>query len=193
MMFYLFIISTLFFSINSKEEEFDRFCKRLEYRETFDPKMTHYILDSRNNYETIKGLEKSEIYRNSSSYSYGWIDHVKNPSIDLKVFLPPADDLGYRDMTKYDYLNLNIYSKKNTGTQFVLLIYCQKRKPDLISSSKIAYKRYTIKINFSGWKEFNIPIGSFRDGYFADLKRVSGFSLFAKGWSCTPNKENDIY
>ena len=42
MMFYLFIISTLLFSINSKEEESDRYCKRLEYRETFDSKMTHY-------------------------------------------------------------------------------------------------------------------------------------------------------
>ena len=193
MMFYLFIISTLLFSINSKEEESDRYCKRLEYRETFDSKMTHYILDSRNNYETIKGLEKSEVYRNSSSYSYGWIDHLKNPRIDLIKFLPPADDLGYRDMTKYDYINLNIYSKTNTGSQFVLLIYCQKRKPDLISSSKVSYKRYTIKINFSGWKEFNIPISSFSDGYFADLKRVSGFYLSAKGWSCIPNKDNEIY
>jgi len=193
MKFYLFIISTLLLSINSKEEELDRNCKILEFYETFDPKMTYYILDSMENYEEIKGLQKNEMYRNSSSYSYGWINHVKNPRIDLKNYLPPADDYGYRDMTKYDYLILNIYSKNNTGSKFVLLIYCQKRKPDLISSSKIAYKRYTIKIDFSGWKEFKIPIKNFHDGYFADLKRVSGFSLSTKGWSCTPNNDNELY
>ena len=193
MMFYLFIISTLLFSINSKEEELNRFCKRLEYQDKFNPKMTHYLLDSRNNYEAIKGLEKNEIIRNSSSYSYGWIDHIKYTKIDLKNYLPPADEYGYRDMTKYDYLNLNIYSKKNTGSKIVLLIYCQKRKPDLVSSMKIAYKRYTLNIDFSGWKEINIPISNFADGYFADLKRVSGFSLSATGWSCTPNKDNELY
>ena len=192
MKLYPWIFSILIFCVNLREES-QNLVKRLTYIESYDQKKTYYILNSEEEYKTIKNLQKNERYIHSSSYSYEWINHVKNTNIDLKNYLPPANNDGYRDMTKYDLINLNVFSKYNTGSKIVLIVYCQKRQPDSVSSMKFAYKRHIININFQGWKEIKIPYNTFVDGYKADLTRVSGFSLSASGWGCSPNKENELY
>ena len=179
--------------INEKEEKQININNRLTYIESFDKETIYYLLNAEEEFKSIKNLGKNEIYTFSSSYSYEWISHTKNTNIDLKKYLPTPNNEGYRDMTNYDHIILNIFSKYNTCSKIVLIVYCQKRQPDSISSMKFSYKRYHININFQGWKEIIIPYKSFSDGYGADLTKVSGFSINANGWGCIPNKDNELY
>ena len=192
MKLYLLIFVSLIFSSKSKEEN-QVMSKRLTYKESFDPNNIYYILDSQEEFKQIKNLQKNEIYKNSSSYSYEWSNHTKKTSIDLKNYLPQSNSEGYRDMTKYEYIYLNIFSKRNTGSKIVLLLYCQERTPDSVSAMKVAYKSYIININFVGWKEIKVPLRIMSNSYGADLTKVSGFSFSATGWNCIPKEETEIY
>ena len=182
----------MIYNINSKEE-FLNAVKRLTYKETFDPDNTYYILNTENEYKTIKNLEKNELITNSSTYTYEWSDHITKTYINLKDSLPKGDSDGYRDMTKYDFIYLNVYSKNNIGSKIVIVIECQKREPDEISQMKVCYKSYIIPINWSGWKEIKIPYSSFSDGYGADLSKVSSLIINSSGWGCVPNKDTILF
>ena len=129
----------MIYNINSKEE-FLNAVKRLTYKETFDLDNTYYILNTENEYKAIKNLEKNELITNSSTYTYEWSDHTTKTYINLKDSLPKGDSDGYRDMTKYDFIYLNMYSKNKIGSTIVLIIECQKREPDSISAMKVCYK-----------------------------------------------------
>lgn len=130
---------------------------------------------------------------NSSSYTFEWKNHETNQYINLKNYLPPADSEGYRDMSKYDFIYLNVYSRNNIGSKIILVIECQQREPDAISSMKVCYKNYIIPINFVGWKEIKISYSILSDGYGADLSKVSGFIINSNGWGCVPNKDTDLF
>ena len=183
----------LIMSINSIEENQNNNIKRLTYKEIFDPDNSYYILNTEEEYKTIKSLEKSELITNLSTYTYEWTNHEKNQYINFQASLPPADSEGYRDMTKYDFVYLNVYSKRNVGSQIVLVINCQKREPDEISSMKVCYKRHIIPINFVGWREIKISYSILVDGYGADLSKVSNLYIHSNGWGCVPNKDTDLF
>ena len=167
--------------------------KRLTYKEEFDEENTYYILNTEDQYKTIKNLEKSELITNSSSYTYEWSNHTSKTTVHLKNILPPSDSEGYRDMTKYDFIYLNMYSKHKMSSTIILIIECQKREPDSISAMRVCYKSYKIPINFSGWKEIKIPYTSLGDGYGADLSKVSGLYFTANGWGCVPNQDTILF
>ena len=186
------IFSTLIFMTISLEE-FQIINKRLTYKESFDPDNTYYVLNSQDQYKKVKNLEMKEIITNSSSYSYEWSDHVTKTYISLKDFLPPGDSEGYRDMTKYDFIYINVYSKNNIGSKIILVIECQKREPDSRSAMKVTYKSHIFPINFVGWKEIKIPYNILNDGYGADLSKVSGLILNSNGWGCVPNKQTELF
>ena len=127
--------------------------KGLTFKETFDPENTHYILNAEEEYKEIKNLKKNEIYKNSSTYSYEWSNHPSHLVISLAAYLPEGDAQGYRDMTKYDTIYFNIYSKKILPTKVALVIPCQDRTPDEISDMPYAYRSFEIEMDFEGWKE----------------------------------------
>ena len=187
------LLATLIFSINSLEEDQNNNVKRLTYKEIFDPENSYYVLNTEEEYKAIKNLEKNELIKNSSTYTYEWTNHEKNVYINFKDYLPPADSEGYRDMTKYDFVYLNVYSKKKVGSQIVLVIECQKREPDEVSSMKVCYKRHIIPINFVGWREIKIAYSILVDGYGADLSKVSNLYIHSNGWGCVPNKDTDLF
>ena len=187
------LLATLIFSINSLEEDQNNNVKRLTYKEIFDPENSYYVLNTEEEYKAIKNLEKSELIKNSSTYTYEWTNHEKNVYINFKDYLPPADSEGYRDMTQYDFVYLNVYSKKKVGSQIVLVIECQKREPDEVSSMKVCYKRHIIPINFVGWREIKISYSILVDGYGADLSKVSNLYIHSNGWGCVPNKDTDLF
>ena len=192
MKIYSIVFVLLFLSVNSLEEG-QKNIKRLTYKETFDPENSYYVLNTEDEYKTIKNLEKSELIKNSSTYTYEWNDHETKQYLNLKDLLPPGDSEGYRDMTKYDFIYLNIYSKNNIGSKIIIVIECQKRTPDEISQMKVCYKNYIIPINFEGWKEIKIPYSILGDGYGGDLTKVSSLIINSNGWGCVPNKDTDLF
>ena len=192
MKFEIFILVVVIFLSKSMIDN-QNINKRLTYKEEFDKDNTYYILNSENQYKTIKNLEKSELIKNSSSYTYEWSNHISKTNVNLKTFLPPGDSEGYRDMTKYDSIYLNMYSKNKIGSTIVLIIECQKREQDSISTRKVCYKSYKIPINFSGWKEIKIPFTSLSDYFGADLSKVSGLYFNSNGGGCVPNKDTILF
>ena len=188
---FILFLSSLFLS-NSVEETKD-VNKRLTFKETFDPENTYYILNAEEEYKEIKNLKKNEEYKNSSSYSYEWTNHPKQLVIVLADYLPEGDAQGYRDMTKYDTVYFNIYSKKILPTKVTLVIPCQERTPDEISDMPYAYRSIKIPINFEGWKEIKISFKQMDNAYGGDLSKVKGFSIYSNGWGNIPNNETELY
>ena len=186
---YFLIFTILIFTTNCLEEDIN-YIKRLTYREEFDPNNSFYILNTEEPYKFVKNLVKNEIITNSSSYTYEWSDHESKTYISFKDYLPPEDSEGYRDMTNYDFIYINVYSKNNVGSKIILVLYCQKREPDEISQMTNSYKSFPLTINFIGWKEIKIPYLNLDDSYGADLTKVSGLTLYATGWGCVPNKDS---
>ena len=160
--------------------------KRLTVEQVIDASKSLYVIDTRKEYRNVNKVKKNTKIKQSGSYTYEWSSHVTNPIIQFGDFLS-KNSQGYADMTKYDYIILNIYSKKKTASKIVLVIYCQE-------GAKInAYKKYTIATSFSGWKEIRIPYTDLDDAYGADLKKVTNILFEATGWGCVPNKENALY
>ena len=81
-----------------------------------------YLLNAEEEYKENQNFVKNEIIKNSSSYSYEWSNHPKNLRIRLNNYLPKADSSGHRDMTNYDTIYFNIYSKKILLTKVTLVI-----------------------------------------------------------------------
>ena len=189
---YLIILLICIFNVDAKEE-FLKPIKRITYKEIYDPDNTFYVLNTEDEYKSIKGLVKNELLTNSSTYTYEWSNHINNTYFFLKDSLPQADSEGYRDMTGYDLIYLNVFSKNNIGSKIILVIECQKREPDEKSNHPVCYKSHIIPINFSGWKEILIPYSILDDSYNADLTRVSRILLHSNGWDCVPNKDTRLF
>ena len=189
----LALLFTSLIVLSNALEEQNSISKRLTFKESFDIDNTHYILNTQEEYKENPNLVKNEIYTNSSTYSYEWSNHPSHLRIRLDNYLPDADSQGYRDMTKYDTIYFNIYSKKILPTKVTLVIECQERTPDEISDMKVAYKSYKIQIDFEGWKEIKINYKQLDDGHGGDLTKVSGLGIYSNGWGNTPNKETELY
>ena len=192
MKIYIILFLSLIYMSNSLEEN-NLLNKRLTFKETFDLKNTHYILNAEEEYKENQNLIKNEIIKNSSAYSYEWSNHPKNLRIRLTSYLPKADSTGHRDMTNYDTIYINIYSKKILLTKVTLIIECQERTPDEYSDMKVSYKSYKIPMDFTGWKEIKINYKQLTDSYGADMKRVSGLAIYSNGWGNTPNPETELF
>ena len=193
MKFVVYILFASFIYLSKSIEESYYSNKRLTYKEALDLGNTHYILNTEEEYKENQNLIKNEIIKNSSAYSYEWSNHPKNLRIRLTSYLPPADSTGHRDMTNYDTIYINIYSKKILLTKVTLIIECQERTPDEYSDMKVSYKSYKIPIDFIGWKEIKINYKQLTDAYGADLSRVSGLAIYSNGWGNTPNPETELF
>ena len=187
MKLYIIIFSLFIFTVNSKEE-FLTSIKRLTYKEIYDPDNTYYIINTEEEYKTIENLTKNELIKNSSTYTYEWSDHIEKSSINLKDSIPKEESEEYRDMSKYEFIYLNVYSKNNIGSSIVIVIECQKTEKSDVSS-----KYYKIAIDFSGWKEIIIPYIYLKDSKGGDLSKVSSLMINASGFGCQPNKDTVLF
>ena len=188
-----FLIFLSLICISNSKIEINSINERLTFKEIFDKENTFYILNTEEEYKEYKNLNKNEIYKNSSKYSYEWSNHPKNTAISFNSYLPAPDSDGYRNMTKYDTIYINIYSKRIIDTKITLVLGCQKREPDKYSDMTYSYKNYKIPINFVGWKEFKISFKTMDDAYGADLTKVSRFTIYSNGWGQTPRKETELF
>ena len=181
----IFFILILPFCTNLKEEKPDR----ISFIQSFDPENTLYIFDSEKDYVKHGAFEKDEKIIYSGKYSYKWANQDKNNYIDLTQFIPNPDANGYRDLSKYDSLYINIYSKEKTSSTFIMAISCQK-----IGNDNNAYYYYYITMNFKGWKELKISFSEFTDNnYMPDLTKVTHFYFNSKGWNQIVDPTSVIY
>ena len=186
-----FVLSFIFGNCKKILSELNN--NRLTYKTTIDKDNSFYIINTSNEYQTIQNLQKDELIIDSGDYTYRWSNQDSITSINLSSFLPKADSSGYRDFSIYDAIFLKLYSPKETLSTFIIVILCQEREPDEISPSTRHYIKYTVKINFKGWKEFIIQLNSFDIGYSPDITKVTGILLYSIGWNQSPNPKSVIY
>jgi len=186
----LFLICLLY--LNTKGKLSEEIIERLTYKQTYDKENTYFLINTEDEYKEIKKLVKDENIKNSGTYSYKWEKQIINDSIYLMTKKTGEDK--YIDMSKYDSIYLNIYSKYKTQSEFIIIINCQERTPDYITSFVTnSYASYKIRINFKGWKQFKINLSAFSTMYEPDFSRVSSIRLGTKGWEMTPNDKTILF
>ena len=58
------------------------------------------------------------------------MNHITKEYVNLKDSLPKGDTEKYIDMSKYELIILNVYSKNNVGAEIVLVIECQRKETE---------------------------------------------------------------
>ena len=166
--------------------------ERLTFEQTYDKDNTYFLINAEDNYKEINKLIKDEYIIHSGTYSYKWERQDINKSLYLMPIKTGSDI--YTDMSNYDSIYLNIYSKYKTQSEFIIIINCQERNPDYVTSFvKYCYASYKIRINFVGWKQFKIRLNAFSTMYEPDFSRVSSIQLGAEGWEMVPNNKTILY
>ena len=170
------IILNLLLIANLKEEQSKDLKERLTYEQTYDKDNTYFLINTEDEYKEINKLKKDENIKYSGTYTYKW----ERQDINRSFYIMPMKTGTniYTDMSIYDSIYLNIYSKYKTHSEFIILIHCQERNPDYITTfMKYAYASYKISINFKGWKQFKINLSAFSTMYEPDFSRVSSIRL----------------
>lgn len=129
------------------------------------------------------GAVPSDKITKSAQYSCAWSDMVGIKNIRF--------DNVPRDWSGCDTLSVNMYSKKATGTEFIFAIWC-----DLvpISGAKNSYYSYTVKIDWEGWKTFNLSLkNDFSRANLASLEKVNYIRITNDGWGCVASPDAEIY
>ena len=186
------ILLNLLLIANLKEEKSKELIERLTYEQTYDKDNSYFLINTENEYKEINKLIKDENIKFSGTYTYKW----ERQDINKSFYIMPMKTGSniYTDFSNYDSIYLNIYSKYKTQSEFIILIHCQERNPDYITSfMKYAYASYKIRINFKGWKQFIIKLSSFATTYDPDFKRVSSIELGSNGWEMVINNKTVIF
>ena len=186
----LILITSFMFSYSKELKQIEK----ITYEQTYDKDNTYYLINTEDEYKEIGQLTKNEFIKNSGMYSYKWDRQDINTSIYIMPIKKVSNNIVYTDMSKYDSIYLNIYSKTKTQSEFIVIINCQERNPDYITSFvKYCYASYKIRINFVGWKQFKIRLSAFSTMYEPDFARVSSIQLGSSGWEMIPNEKTVLF
>ncbi|MBQ9117157.1 MAG: hypothetical protein IJY04_09050, partial [Clostridia bacterium] len=143
----------------------------------------HYILASGDLDSYIdSGLKPSnQIKAEGAALSGFWENQVSQTSIRFTNV--PKDISGFKALV------MNVYSENNNGAGFTLCINCQYSNAD----QKNSYFKYAGIIDWTGWKQFIIPINELQNAYGADPTKVESIIWNASGWSNTPKADSKLY
>ena len=95
------------------------------------------------------------------------------------------------DISDYDTLCFSVYSEQATDSVVQLRLNCPS---ELQGSNAMApYFRFSISINFEGWKDFSISISDMSGNYNPTTTRLTSLSFDCSGWSLTANPNNKLY
>lgn len=133
------------------------------------------IVDA-NNPQHWKGttLDTSITFKNEPTQRW---EHGKNASVSLPLFP--------KDLTTHTHLLINLYSHKPVKRTFIIHL-----RADDPNSKGDDYYHHFFNINFSGWKQFLIPVKKLIAARNPlGLDKITSANLHAAGWHSTPHKE----
>ena len=154
------------------------------YNENEDGAKTTKTLVDISNISNIfdAGAIPSSKYVKNGKYSAHWNNHPKNL---LQQFTKLE-----RDWSDCNEICFDIYSEKAVDTMIQFVIYTDfVPNPGRTSS----YFRYSVSLNFKGWRHYEISVDEFENSNYADWAKVNKVTFASEGWSCTPHPEADIY
>ncbi len=91
--------------------------------------------------------------------------------------------------SSYTSLSFAIYSEKKTNTTAQLRF----SNPPNGSSKMDPYIRHTFTVDWTGWKEFNVPISDMPGNYSPTTSNIVSLSFDASGWDLTCSDQNVLY
>ena len=106
--------------------------------------------------------------------------------MNLTHYLPKANIEGFHNISNYDLIYLNIYSKYQRKTSINLIIKYINFK------YKTDFKKYKISLDFIGWKDFNIIIRNLNINN-KDLSRIISIIILVKDFEPYSNYEAFLY
>ncbi len=111
-----------------------------------------------------------------------WANHTATTSLNFNKVA--------RDWSNCSHICFDMYSEEANNAKLFFLVYC-----DYVPTpgKTISYQMYYITLDWEGWKSFEIPVGDFVNGNFADWSKVQRLQIGANGWSCTPDATSDVY
>ncbi len=137
-------------------------------------------------YQNMRLTPSFRVYADGSSCSARW-----SPDSTTQAVISTKSE----DITNYDAIQLKIFNPETSDSTSVLqlCIYCQISPTDG-NPNRRAYKRCSLKIDWTGWKTVTLNLDEFSDGYGADLSQVTSVVLNSVGWDSLGTKlYNDIY
>lgn len=156
----------------------------LDYTASFDLENAHYLIlpgDVNDFNLTNLLIPNYDIKAEGSEASGYWHDQTANTTLSF----PNVP----RDLTTFNALVINVYSETATDTGFTLCINCQYSEND----GKTAYKKYSGRVDWTGWKQIVINIPELQPAYSPDLRMVTSILWNASGWNNTPSKDTKLY
>ena len=123
-------------------------------------------------------LERKDVKQGRAAVR--WKDHEKISSFSVPN-VPP-------DWSRFNLLRLWIHNGKILPARFMILV--SSENPDTDGSD---YWGYGVKLDFTGWKEFILPIGT-QNGTRSPRgwDQIDELRFTATGWANTPNPEADV-
>ncbi len=131
------------------------------------------------------GFPASNVHTKSGSFTLKWAgsDIYKN------IALP----LGETDFSPYEYLKLDIYSTKNTGSSFTLCLMSENGE-----TASDDYYTAKINVNWTGWKTLSLKLkgedGAFKEnGTPLGMDSVTEIKLLPLYGNNTPKEDTELY
>ena len=128
----------------------------------------------------IKGLELERSKVKQGSAAVRWHNHPKQSGFSV----PDVPS----DWSQFNLLRLWIHNAKPVPTRFMIIV--SSENPTTDGSD---YWGYEVKLDFTGWKEFILPVGQ-KGGTRSPRgwDQIDGLRITASGWGNTPHPEADV-
>jgi len=128
------------------------------------------------------GAVPSRVNVKNGKYSANWKNHTRTSYLSFSNV--------ERDWSDCNEIGFDIYSEVSNGSKIVLVIYTDLNPAP---GKTISCFVYEFKLDFKGWKRFEIPMSEFENTNFADWAKVNEVRFAATGWGCTPNETSNLY
>lgn len=167
------------------EEELDR--NIIEYS---DPKY-HRLAYSTNDFSL--NIFDSDAKQYNSHLKYDSEYTYKDSKVSAKWENMPTNSYFELEcntsLRQFGFLSAAIYSEKNTGSEIVISINCQRNSGD----GKIAYYYYSFKVDWEGWKYIEINLADFKTNYNPNPGKVSSIVFSAKSFGNIPDIQTVLH
>lgn len=129
----------------------------------------------------IDGIELSTDLHQVGAASVRWGNHPEHPSLRL-------DDIPH-DWSGYHVLRFWLHNAQASPIRVMFLVHSENP-----ATEGMDYWGYGISLNFTGWRQFSLPIGEGREGARnpRGWDQIDGISFTADGWGNTPRPETDL-
>lgn len=100
-----------------------------------------------------------------------------------------VSSLEVSDWTSFDTLTFWVYSAKACGATLQIRF----SSPNIANTSMDPYTRYKFTVDWTGWKEFRIPLDDFAGNYDPNMSKLQKMYFDCSGWELESKNGCELY